>query len=131
MNRLWPPSGVSAALCGSSARRRRIPWRFLCRRDGPAGLGYRPLRHNEPRGLPAFHRGAARVPLLVGDPTEAEDVWDFEGLGFDMTTFTMREGVYGEVAYGTIANFLTLHGGPHEVLVDKTGLLEGVTFPLL
>jgi hypothetical protein len=48
-----------------------------------------------------------------------------------MTTFALADGVYGEVAYGTTANFLTLHGGPHEVLVDKTGLLEGVTFPLL
>jgi predicted nucleotidyltransferase len=66
-----------------------------------------------------------------GEPTEVEDVWDFEGLGFDMTTFTMADGVYGEVAYGTTENFLALHGGPHEVLVDKTGLLDGVTFPLL
>ncbi len=24
-----------------------------------------------------------------------------------------------------------LHGGPHRVLVDKIGLLDGVTFPLL
>lgn len=66
-----------------------------------------------------------------GEPRELEDVWDFQGLGFDMTTFTMSDGVHGEVAYGTTTNFLTLHGGPHEVLVDKTNLLDGVTFPLL
>jgi predicted nucleotidyltransferase len=76
---------------------------------------------------------AARHDFLSswGTPTETEDVWDFEGLGFDMTTFTMNDGVYGEVAYGTTANFLTLHGGPHEVLVDTMGILEGATFPLL
>jgi predicted nucleotidyltransferase len=66
-----------------------------------------------------------------GKPTELEDIWDFEGLGFDMTAFKMADGVHGEVAYGTTANFLTLHGGPHEVLVDKAELLAGVTFPLL
>jgi hypothetical protein len=66
-----------------------------------------------------------------GDPAHLEDIWNFEGLGFDMTAFTMTDGVCGEVAYGTTANFLTMHGGPHEVLVDKAGLLDGVTFPLL
>ena len=43
----------------------------------------------------------------------------------------MADGVHGEIAYGTTATFLSLHGGPHEVLVDKAGLLTGVTFPLL
>jgi nucleotidyltransferase-like protein len=66
-----------------------------------------------------------------GDPTGLRDVWNFEGLGFDMTAFTLADGVHGEVAYGTTANFMTLHGGPHEVLVDKAGILDGVVFPLL
>jgi hypothetical protein len=48
-----------------------------------------------------------------------------------MTTFNMSDGVHDEIAYGTTANLLTLHGGPHQVLIDKTGVLEGVTFPLL
>jgi len=65
-----------------------------------------------------------------GDPTELEDIWNFEGLGFDMTAFRLADGVRGEVAYGTTANFLTLHGGPHRTLVDKAGLLDGVIFPL-
>ena len=65
-----------------------------------------------------------------GDATELEDLWNFEGLGFDMTAFTMADGVHGEVAYGTTANFLTMHGGPHEVLVDKADLLSRVIFPL-
>jgi predicted nucleotidyltransferase len=80
---------------------------------------------------PAFIEGRHEFLSSWGEPTEMKDVWDFEGLGFDMTIFTLADGVYGEVAYGTTANFLTLHGGPHEVLVDKTGMLEGVTFPLL
>jgi len=66
-----------------------------------------------------------------GDPTGLRDVWNFEGLGFDMTAFTLADGVHGEVAYGTTANFMTVHGGPHEVLVDKAGILDGVVFPLL
>jgi hypothetical protein len=66
-----------------------------------------------------------------GNPTELDDIWNFEGLGFDMTAFRMADGVHGEIAYGTTANFLILHGGPHEVLVDKADLLTGVTFPLL
>ena len=66
-----------------------------------------------------------------GNPTQLEDIWNFEGLGFDMTAFTMPDGVHGEVAYGTTTNFLKLHGGPHDVLVDKTNLLDGVIFPLL
>lgn len=66
-----------------------------------------------------------------GAPAKLEDIWNFEGLGFDMTAFEISDGVYGELAYGTTENFLTLHGGPHRVLVDKARLLNGVTFPLL
>jgi predicted nucleotidyltransferase len=84
-----------------------------------------------PEDYAAFVERRQEFLLSWSEPTETEDVWDFEGLGFDMTTFALADGVYGEVAYGTTANFLTLHGGPHEVLVDKTGMLEGVTFPLL
>jgi predicted nucleotidyltransferase len=78
-----------------------------------------------------FVEGRRRFLASWGTPSEVQDVWDFEGLGFDITTFSMVDGVYGEVAYGTTDNFLTLHGGPHRILVDKTGLLDGVTFPLL
>lgn len=84
-----------------------------------------------PEDYADFTEGRAEFLSSWGEPTETEDVWDFEGLGFDMTTFKMADGVHGEVAYGTTSNFLTLHGGPHQVLVDKTGLLEGVAFPLL
>ena len=59
-----------------------------------------------------------------GNP-KLDDIWNFEGLGFDLTAFRMADGVHGEIAYGTTANFLSLHGGPHEVLVDKADLLSG------
>ena len=60
-----------------------------------------------------------------------EDVWNFEALGFDMIRFRHDDGVWGELALGHTGNFMALHGGPHRVLVDKVGLLDGVTFPLL
>lgn len=84
-----------------------------------------------PEDYPGFVAGRRRFIRSWGDPMHLADVWNFEGLGFDMTTFKMTDGVHGEVAYGTTANLLTLHGGPHRVLVDKAGVLDGVTFPLL
>ena len=56
---------------------------------------------------------------------------DFEGLGFDIVHFELEDGVTGEVAYGHTGNFMAMHGGPYEVFVDRTGLLDGVVFPLL
>ena len=56
---------------------------------------------------------------------------DFEGLGFVLVHFELADGVTGEVAYGHTGNFMAMHGGPYEVFVDRTGLLDGVTFPLL
>jgi len=69
----------------------------------------------------AFMHTWAR-PLLV------VDTLNFEGLGFDMLHFVLDDGVYGELALGHTENFRVMHGGPHEVLVDKMGLLSGVTF---
>ena len=69
----------------------------------------------------AFMRTWARPLLLV-------DTLNFEGLGFDMLHFVLDDGVYGELALGHAGNFRVMHGGPHQVLVDKTGLLNGVTF---
>jgi len=66
-----------------------------------------------------------------GDPLAMDNVVDFEGLGFDMVRFWLRDGVHGELAYGHTDNFMAIHGGPYEVYVDREGLLEGVEFPLL
>jgi predicted nucleotidyltransferase len=64
-------------------------------------------------------------------PSAMEVVRDFEGLGFDMLDFACAEGVWGQVALGHTGNYRRLHGGPHVVLVDEQGVLDGVTFPLL
>lgn len=79
----------------------------------------------------AFVAERERFIFSWGRPTWSEDVWDFEGLGFDMIRFKMDDGVWGELALGHTGNFMRLHGGPHRTLVDKIGLLEGVSFPLL
>jgi predicted nucleotidyltransferase len=72
-----------------------------------------------------------RLVEAMGRPELVVDHLDFEGLGFDLVHFELADGVTGEVAFGHTGNFLKMHGGPHQVLVDRTGLLEGVTFPLL
>ncbi len=85
----------------------------------------------EPADYAAFLDDRHRFMASWSTPTHMKDVWDFEGLGFDMTVFELGDGVDGEMALGTTENMMKMHGGPHEVLVDKTGVLDGVSFPLL
>ncbi len=66
-----------------------------------------------------------------GRLTESTLIRDFEGFGFDMVLFAFSDGVRGELALGTEENFMAMHGGPHQVLLDRTGMLDGVAFPLL
>ena len=66
-----------------------------------------------------------------GDPVFTDVTSNFEGLGFDMVHFVMSDGTNGELAVGHPGNFQSTHGGPYRVLVDETGLLEGVEFPML
>jgi predicted nucleotidyltransferase len=72
----------------------------------------------------------AELVRSCGEARSLGDVRDFEGLGFDMVRFELADGVEGELAFGHDRNLLSLHGGPHEVLVDRVGLLDGVVFPL-
>jgi hypothetical protein len=76
---------------------------------------------------------AARHRLLRewGEPVFEEDVVNFEGLGFDMLLFEFVDTVDGEIAFGHTGNYMSLHGGPYSVFVDREGLLDGVVFPLL
>lgn len=67
----------------------------------------------------------------MGTPVRADDHLNFEGLGFDLVHFELTVGVFGEIAFGHTGNFRSLHGGPHDVLVDRIGLLDNVSFPLL
>jgi len=54
---------------------------------------------------------------------------EHNNFGFDLLIFVYRNGVKGELGLGTKDNMMHLHAGPYKVLVDKKGLLEGVTFP--
>jgi nucleotidyltransferase-like protein len=83
---------------------------------------------------PSYEQFLARRERFLrawADPVFSAEIRNFENLGFDMIVFTMADGVEGELALATPQNFLTTHGGPHRVLVDKAGLLSGVEFPLL
>jgi predicted nucleotidyltransferase len=64
----------------------------------------------------------------LGAPVFLED---FNEFGFDMVLFTFTDGVEGELALARESSFIVIHGGPHEVLVDKKGLLAGKVFPLM
>jgi len=61
-----------------------------------------------------------------GEPVFLEDFNDY---GFDLLLFVLSDGVEGELAFGRAGNFTHIHGGAHVVLLDKTGILAGVTFP--
>jgi Nucleotidyltransferase domain len=65
-----------------------------------------------------------------GDPVFLDTSVNFERFGFDMLHFVLADGVAGELALGHRGNLLALHGGPYQPLVDKVGLLAGVSFPL-
>ena len=80
---------------------------------------------------PGFFAGRRDFVLSWADGASLEDMPNFEGLGFDMLGFECPDGVWGQVALGHTGNLMALHGGPHDVLVDKRGLLTDVTFPLL
>jgi len=75
-----------------------------------------------------FFRRRYEFVALWLDPVLLETTTDFEGFGFDMVHFVGGDGVSGELATAHRSNYLSMHGGPHEVLVDETGLLDGVTF---
>jgi hypothetical protein len=76
-------------------------------------------------------RGGAPSVESWGDVLVLRDFENFEALGFDLVQFELADGVRGELAVGHTGNFLTMHGGPYETYVDRTGLLDGVVFPLL
>lgn len=72
-----------------------------------------------------FAERAAFVRQL-GEPVFLED---FDEYGFDLMNFIFADGVEGELALGREGGFQHIHGGPHVVLLDKTGILAGTTFP--
>jgi len=63
----------------------------------------------------------------LGKPILAED---FDQYGFDMLLFQLADGTPGELALAPTSGFVHMHGGPFTRLLDKTGILDGVEFPL-
>jgi predicted nucleotidyltransferase len=74
-----------------------------------------------------FFAGRHDFVRKLGDPVLLED---FNAFGFDMVLFTFEDGAEGELALARESRFEHIHGGPHEVLVDKKGVLEGKMFAL-
>ncbi|MEE9615658.1 MAG: aminoglycoside 6-adenylyltransferase [Anaerolineae bacterium] len=75
----------------------------------------------------SFFADRAAFMRQLGDPVFLED---FDGFGFDMVLFIFEDGIKGELALAKASSFLHIHGGAYRVLVDETGLLKGVTFPI-
>lgn len=73
-----------------------------------------------------FYAKRRRFMRSLGDPVFLED---FDGFGFDMLVFILANGVEGELALARESHFTHIHGGPFKIVVDKKGILEGVTFP--
>jgi predicted nucleotidyltransferase len=71
---------------------------------------------------------AARKTFLrqIGEPVFLED---FDDYGFDLLPFILSDGTEGELALAGASSFQRIHGGPHVVLLDRTGILDGVSFP--
>ena len=64
---------------------------------------------------------------VMGQVVLAED---FDGFGFDLVVFMLADGIEGELGFGRRSGFGHIHGGPFEVLIDRDGVLGGVTFAL-
>jgi predicted nucleotidyltransferase len=73
-----------------------------------------------------FFSQRAAFTQQLGEPVFLED---FDEYGFDLLLFIFADGTEGELALGREGGFQHIHGGPHLVLLDKTGILAGATFP--
>lgn len=62
----------------------------------------------------------------LGEPYFLEDS---PGHGAEFVFFMLSDGTEGELGLGRESHFTHLHGGPHQVLLDKRGVLVGVAFP--
>jgi predicted nucleotidyltransferase len=64
---------------------------------------------------------------LLGEPIFLED---YSARGVDTVFFFLADGTEAELTLGRESGFAHIHGGPHRVLLDKKGILEGAVFPL-
>jgi predicted nucleotidyltransferase len=80
-------------------------------------------------GYEAFFADRAAFIGQLGEPIFHE-VW--QGEGGDVVFFTLAagamDGVECELLLGRASDYLRMHVGPHQVLLDPTYLLDGVTF---
>lgn len=60
----------------------------------------------------------------LGEPVFLED---FEPL--NLVLFVFADDVEGELGVGRAGAFTHIHGGPHQILLDKQGILTGIAFP--
>jgi predicted nucleotidyltransferase len=80
-------------------------------------------------GYDAFFADRAAFIAQLGEPI-LHEVW--QGEGGDVVYFTLAagatEGVECELLLGRASDYQRMHVGPHQVLLDPTHLLDGVTF---
>jgi predicted nucleotidyltransferase len=72
----------------------------------------------------SFRAGREAFIRRLGEPVFIED-FDVPHVVF----FILADGAECELTFGRESAFAHIHGGPYRVLLDKTGILSGATFP--
>jgi Streptomycin adenylyltransferase len=81
----------------------------------------------DPSAYESFHSEVSSLLNSFGTLVYLDQHRDF---GFDLVLFMFKNGVKGEIGLGTTQNLKDMHRGPFKILVDKTGVLKDVEFPL-
>lgn len=81
----------------------------------------------DPSGYAAF---LSEVESLLRDFGRLAFFDRHSDFGFDLVLFMFDNGVKGELGLGTTQNLKEMHVGPFKTLVDRTGLMSKVDFPL-
>jgi len=81
----------------------------------------------DPSEYDSFHSDVASLLNTFGPLVYFDQHNDF---GFDLVLFMFKNNVKGELGLGTTQNLKNMHRGPFKVLVDKTGVMDNVEFPL-
>src|SRR5207247_5742207 len=81
----------------------------------------------DPSEYDSFHSDVASLLNTFGPLVYFDQHNDF---GFDLALSMFKNTVIGELGLGTTRNLKNMHRGPFKVLVDKTGVMDNVEFPL-
>jgi Streptomycin adenylyltransferase len=73
-----------------------------------------------------FLAGSESFVERLGEPVF---LLDAQAQGADNVCFMLADGTECDLGIGRAGRFMHLHGGPHRVLVDKSGILADMTFP--